>query len=313
MARNAIEFPHPVLNEYLKDYVDCGFSIAITDCTDNTGNIEIGVKYELSCVGLEELIKDGKAEVVLRVISGATLFRKAYIFGQKQEIIVSINKKELSGNIEVSAYIVAKTNIDNFLLKEHNNAYFHEKAFKIKKSDILADVPGIFIPLESELEKQISSIIIIDLVKEISKTEIKFSNSTDDDSDGLIHIRLPEAEYTEYHTIRSRFAKLGIKRFLQNALMLPAIIEAIDLLKYELTVTDEDTDRTSYKGTVWADSILANLKKLEIDLEDNNIPSSVKLANELLGNVIKDSIQDLSLKMKEWSNVTEESRIGGID
>lgn len=92
---------------------------------------------------------------------------------------------------------------------------------------------------------------------------------------------------------------------MQASIILPAVTEAISILRREELVADDEDD-SLYKGTVWADSILHALHGLGIDELASCNRSDYELANLILGNVVGDAVSNLMQKLTDWSTIRQE-------
>lgn len=54
MRSKAIEYPHPVLNEYSSDYIDSTFSVNVFSNNDEDADIVLSIECKLNCSGLEK-------------------------------------------------------------------------------------------------------------------------------------------------------------------------------------------------------------------------------------------------------------------
>lgn len=52
MRNKAIEYPHPVLNEYTNDFQECAFSIEVVSHSDNGNSLTFEIKCDLQCEGI---------------------------------------------------------------------------------------------------------------------------------------------------------------------------------------------------------------------------------------------------------------------
>ena len=205
--------------------------------------------------------------------------------------------------------IVATQEIEAFKLPEFNQKFFGGISFHIRKGDVLANEPGLNVKLNTTLEKNMAGIVIV-RGKNQQNMSVNYAetNEPDPELSDYIVITLPDMDYKNYARLMSKkHLKNGVERFIQASVILPAITEAIALLRAEeTTVDDEDESLTNYKGTVWADSVYSALQRLGIsDLSGSN-RSDYELANLLLGNVSSDSISNLMQKLTEWSTIREE-------
>lgn len=306
MRNKAIEYPHPVLNEYAKDFIDSNFSINIPSHGDDGINISLEIEYILNCKGIVQLLESGKAKIVCRVTCFRTSFRRTFDMNIEGKTWLSIPKRDVADSLDIQAMIVATTAYSDYKLSEFNPNYFGDKTFSLRKGDIIASEPGIKIKLSSIFEKNVAGIVLIETNQAKSKIEINYASveETDPSLINYIVITLPDNEYKKYAELRTKkYFKNGIDRFLQSSLILPAITEAIAKLREEELYEKDDEH---YKGTIWADSIFEALKKNGIDDLSGCNESNFELANKLLGNVVGDSFSNLMNKMKEWLTVRQD-------
>ena len=78
MKNRAIEYPHPVLNEFTNDFVNCAFDLSIGSHSDTGNSIDIELSYSLTGSGIQSLISQGLAKVFIRVVCSITSFRKVF-------------------------------------------------------------------------------------------------------------------------------------------------------------------------------------------------------------------------------------------
>ena len=311
MRKSEINFPYPMLNEYNKDYEEaCEFSVKLGEIHENTHDFILPFAYTITSSGLKSMIDSSKATVVIKLYCSATSYREIYKFKANSELSIVVPKSNVAKRIELQGFIISAVDSKTFSLPEHNQQFFAGVAIEIKKGNILADTDVIQINIDdSELEKQLSSIVLIDSTAGINCLDVDYLN----DQDGLIHIRMPEEEYQEYFTLRKSYNRYGISRFLQSAVIMPALTEAIQLLRIEAVQKDADPEfEEKYGLTVWADRILNKCDELQRDISDPGI-SAYGLANEILHFVTKDAISELHKKAKEMYNNNGATRMGGVD
>lgn len=310
MRNKAIEYPHPVLNEYTGDYPGSRFAIEVLSHKDDGSEIVIEVESRINCDGLVQTIASGDAKVILRLTCYRTSLRKMYNLNPSESTVIRISKRNVADSIDLQAMIVAAKDLNNFRLSEFNSNYFGDMEFKIRKGDVLANEPGIKIKLNTILEKNMSGIVQVRGDRNTDVMNVNFAEITEGNPDltDYIVITLPDDDYRIYATMmKSKYLKKEVERFIQASVILPAITEAVGKLRAEETTVREDGEPvTQYKGTVWADSIYDALAKKEIgDLSENHM-SDYEIANILLGDVVRDSLNNLKQKMEEWSTIREE-------
>lgn len=310
MRNRAIEYPHPVLNEYTRDYLNSRFGIEVLSHTDNGAEIVIELECQIDCEGLTQTIAAGDAKAILRLTCYRTSLRDMYNLNPSGTTIIRIEKKKIADSIDLQAMVVATKKLEKFRLPQFNTDYFGGIEFKIRKGDVLANEPGLKIKLNTMLEKNMAGIVLVSGDPNAAVMNVHFAEVTEERPNltDYIVITLPDMDYKNYaRMMTKRHLKNGVERFVQASVILPAITEAVGKLRAEETTVGEDGDTiTHYKGTVWADSIYAALVKYGItDLSENQM-SDYEIANILLGNVTSDSISNLMQKLTEWSTIREE-------
>ena len=310
MKNRAIEYPHPVLNEYTNDFVDCEFSIEVVSQGDSGSDITLELGCNLKSEGISDLLTKGVAKIVLRLTCFRTSFRKIYNLEPEGTTIISIKKKNVTDVIDLQASIVAVRDFNEYQLSDFNKNYFGSAVFSLRKGDVIANEPGIKIKLNTVLEKNVAGIVQVSHAA-ITEMTIHYASveETDPALTNYIIITLPETEYKYYSNLtKKKHLKKGIERFLQCSVVLPAITEAIAKLRREEELDEVDLD-CHYKGTVWADSIRSALIRLGIDDISISTESDYAIANKLLGNVVSDSINNLMQDMIERTKIQWEDDV----
>ena len=310
MRNKAIEYPHPVLTEYSRDYLDSQFSIDVISHTDNGSEIVFEVECHVECDGLLKTIASGDAKAIARMTCYRTSLRKTYELSPSGTTVIRIEKSKVSDTIDLQAMIVAAKDIVGFKLPEFNAEYFGGIEFKIRKGDVLASEPGIKIKLNVMLEKNMAGIVQVRGDQNATNMSVHFAEVTEmrPDLTDYIVITLPDMDYKNYARIMTKkHLKNGVERFVQASVILPAITEAVSKLRAEETIVGDDEEPiTQYKGTIWADSIYEALMRYGItDLSASQM-SDCEIANVLLGNVTSDSVSNLMQKLTEWSTIRAE-------
>ena len=228
-------------------------------------------------------------------------------------VIIDIPKKLVADVLDLQAMIVANYDFNTYELTEFNKDYFGESKFNLRKGDVIANEPGLKIKLDTVLEKNMAGVVLVAVDPTISEMKVNYATIKEENPKltEYIIISLPDAEYTNYAKLRTKkHLKNGVERFLQSSLILPAITEAIGILRREeYAIENYDGEEILYKGTIWADSILKALTNLGIDDLANCKNSDFELANKILGNVASDSISNLMQKMTEWSTIRQEDDV----
>lgn len=302
MRNRLLDFPHPVLSELGKDYVESSFSITLVSVDDSGNDLKVKLRYNLACDGLRNLVGMKKASVIVRTVCLKTLFRKFSILNDDETEII-INKKDVSGTVEIEPWIVVNQDIDNFRLEEFNKDYFGMYSFNLKKGMVLAVAQGFEIKLNNIIEQNLRSIVCVTSDRERNYYHVSYPKISDSDTvdNDYITIYLPVEDYNRWRRLGSnKYKKNGVDKFLQCSIVLPVIVEALSLLKADELTEDDEKE---YLGTIWADSIYNALRKRGIHSLEDCEKSCSELANMLLNEISTVSLMELEEKMNELSMV----------
>ena len=309
MRHNKSDFPRPVLSDFSKDFIDCRFSLKLNDHNDDGDTIQILLECDLKSEGLKSLLDSGIVNAIVRVTCFRTSFRSVYKVDPDYTLTIQLKKKDVVDLIDVQGMIVAATEIPGYSLKEFNHEYFGDNVFNLRKGDVLAIEPGFKIQLNSILEKDAAGIVQIRVANNITSLRAHYASVEEDDPSltNYIYIDLPDKEYVSYAKLRTKkHMKNGIERFLQASIVLPAITEGVSKIRMEEMLDEDDLDE-HYKGTTWADSILAAVhREYNVDSITDTGKTDFEIANCILGGIVGDSINNLCQKMEEWSTIRQE-------
>lgn len=297
---NATEYPHPVLQPGGLDYKgECKFEIAFNEEFQKIEEEDIAlvVGYSLLCDSIKEMVQNERAEACIIVHSPIASYRRIYpIKPEETSVKIRINKFDVIDKIELYCVIVAASDNHNFKLVDFNPLFFENAVFNIKKGALLAKTEKITLYLDdTELEKPVASIFNINRRDEQeAHIQLDFTSDT-----GKIEINLCTKLYELYNNIERGYART-FRRCLTGAVVLPALVEAIDMLR-----TDYDT----YSEYRWARVIEKKLERHGTSLQGD--ASGAELADMLLGNVIEGSLEAFIAVIEEKSEW--EDSTGGVD
>lgn len=304
-----IDYPNPVLSTDRDDYTEnCKFDVYFeeSEITVDDENIVIPAKYELVCNGLSELIKQGKASVVVLINSSAAFYRRAYVFDKDAtEKTIEIPKYHVKRNIEFCGYILANETFKDFACPgEFNELYFHGMSFSVKKADVLSKGETRVIPVDdSELEKPISSIFTI-----VKNNDATTDIESDFETDEKIIIRLSENLNKLYYKMKD-FNNGSLRRYLTGIIVYPVLVEGIaKICEYHRG------NGTDYSSKRWFRAVEHKLKNIDIELErDFDNYSYTELADRLLGGIALDGLTSVETTIDGEVNSGEYVNTGGID
>lgn len=297
--KNLNNFPNPVLINNNMDYNDSTFDVILENSSIDNDLLKLNLKYEIECNSLAEFIKEEKAKVIIKIQSVGTPYREIFEFGDKKELLVSINKNNLAKKISIEGYIIASDNIKNFHPAELNELFFKSQIFNIRKGDILALHPGYSLPLDSsELEGPVASIFQI-----IKNEELKESVDVILDTDTeKINIHLNTMTYESYMKIRSQKV---LDKYLAAAIVLPALTEALFYIASDEQNPDKPSD---YENKRWYRQIKNKITEKNLSFDGKSITS---VASSLLGEIVSTALTDFEETLDSLLDGSNE--IGSVD
>ena len=306
------EFPNPVLAKDRDDYIEsCCFYTTLeeNDIVVGKENISIPIKYSLECEGLKKLLESEDAVVIVIVKSSAASFSRLYRFPLNDtKTIVEIPKYSVVNKIEITGFIVAANNIDNFNCPgEFNDLYFGSMTFEIRKGDILATEDSRIIYVDdSELEKPISSIFYVSESNEIS------SDIFPDFNDHKITIYLKKNLYDLYYALKD-FNNGSLRRYTIGIIVYPVLVEAITyVIGYYQNKEDDSSGGQTYSDYRWFRTIVKKAEEAQIDLHTYADPVT-SLADRLLGEISLDALKSFKDTLDREMDSGETQILGGID
>lgn len=245
MKVNNALYTYPVLsNSGLRDDYTGASNFSISLEKEQTGSTEVSLEIivDLLDANLQKLVNDALAKVVCHIESPLSSYRRIIeVTPFDMRTMVAVNPKTMRGTLEVSAFIVATSDINNFTSSTFGE--FYVGSYKIERGDVLAFAPTIEVEIEpDDIDKRPTQSII--KVRQNDKREM-----TIDFTGEYIVIYLPKNTYAGYKIISLKDSihyKLSLM-----AIVLPALMDAI----YEIKSGDG-----SYDDKTWSRVIRAKLK-----------------------------------------------------
>lgn len=300
------EFPNPVLASGRDDYIpECSFGTVFdpANITVTADDIVIPITYQLACNGLQQLITNEQAVVVVSIKSSAASYSRLFPFPKDATSMkVSIPKFGVVKRFEIAGSIIAKKAIPGFKCEgEFNDLYFSNSTFDIRKGDILAreDSRAIYVD-DSELEKPLSSIF------NINNGHDQEDNVIAEFGEEKININLQEDLYKLYIDF-IEFNNGALRRYVTGIIVYPVLVEAVAKIceSYQL-------GNGEYHDKRWFRAIELKAEKKGINLADY-FDSYTTVADILLGNVAVDALQRLKDILESELNSGETQMMGGRD
>lgn len=245
-------FPYPILNSeklysHFKNSVFClEYDEEISE--DNQYYILKNLHCVIENEMLVNLIETGKAEIVCVIECPSTMYRRNHIL-PIERIDLRIPLTDLNNKVFVSAFIVAKENIDNYYTDDFLDDYAGIP-FSVEKHDILAADDGYVnnVDFNDLDDNKKSSIFIVIKDKSISNGTMQVEYDSE-----RITISLPEDQWNMYDKTK-RIPKYEGLYF--SIIAIPALGYALSCLQKN----DPNVDmlRIEYK---WFDSFAEAYKK----------------------------------------------------
>lgn len=283
MNKTNINYPHPVLSSGNEDYINSEFDIELVgDAIIEGSKAIIEVSYTLKCDGLQKLIEDGKAKVVVYLESVVAEYRDMKTFNAGENVLtIDIDKERISRSLVLKGYIISATEIQSFVLPEHNKEIFGTIPFNLRKGDLLGIATHSFtIPLETyDPLADRPSIFSIRLQTDRPKEEISA-----DFSGNKIIIWLNEETHDKYKKL---YEAPDVRGVLASFFAAPVLVDALTFMKYL-----NDEERASYEDKKWYQVISHRLKTLNLDLLEE--ASLTKVANQILPHIFPTSVDSLT-------------------
>lgn len=190
-------FPYPILNseKLYSQYKNSKFRFDYTE--EISEDHQFYILKDLHCELTEEkiigYIKEGKAEIVCIVESPSTMYRKKFVLPLETSTI-RIPLTDLNNKVNVSAFVIAKEDIDDYYSNDFLDDY-EGITFSIEKHDIIAADDGYVntIDFDDIDDNQKNSIFII-----IKDTSITNGSMQVEYNSNNIVISLPEEQWNIY-------------------------------------------------------------------------------------------------------------------
>lgn len=302
-----IEFPNPMLAAGRDDYIgSCMFHTVFSeeDIAVTADDIVVPIKYTLVCDGIQKLIDNEKAVVVVTAKCNTSSFSRLFPFPKNETAIeLHIPKYSVVKRIEIVGAIIAASDIDGYECDdEFNSLYFGAHTFDVRKGDILATENSRLIYIDdSELEKPISSVF------NINKVANQEDDVVPDYSEDKIDINLREDLYNLYYNFKD-FNNGSLRRYITGIIVYPVLAEAITKICAHYQYNSDEVNEDNR----WFRAIEHKAAKIGVKLEQY-IDSPTQLANRLLGNVSFDALRNLKDMLESEMNSGESQIIGGVD
>lgn len=280
-------FPYPTINKNNTNscYKETNYAFKSNGYNDDEFYIMEDAYVEIDNENIKRMIENEQLGAGVIVECSETVFRNMYEITTKPQTI-KIPIDNLRGNVEISCYIYAKTDIEDFYDEDFLEDYIGYK-FKIDKNDIIAIDDGytIAIGFDESIDKKVSSIFQVIRNKDadcmIIEKKVK-----------KIVISLPDDEFKFYDSLRKND---NFQNIFFSMLAIPALTYCLKEFQDALMLGDYDIESIGMEYN-WFLSVKNAYKKqfgtelTESVLKNENVSS---ISQKLLNNGNLNGIKDL--------------------
>jgi len=261
---------HPVLNPDSDDVIPNNFEFKLEPlATDVCYKLKYNIILENKT--LTQLIAKGDAYFALHVECTRNFYRELFC-STKNNDHIEIPSGEIEGTVEVSLFICAATNLNNYTISD-SHADYEGLKFNLEQGDILA----ISRSLEFEAEKDYDSLQKMSSIMEIVPSDkVSPGFIVNDFVEDKIRIMLSSEDYVNYGTLK----KLPNKHSaVIQSITLPVLIEAINTIKSQYVQEDQNIEcpprwhrkinqKLSLRDKNWIKNDISSLELAQIILEN---------------------------------------------
>jgi hypothetical protein len=228
-------YPYPVLSP-LSDDVSPNTFDSLIAVTARPEAYVLRVELQIGNPTLLALVGSGKAKYSLHVECQSNFYRKLF---QSEKAVqeIPIPADEVSGVVEVAAFITAAEAIDGYRI-EGAHADYTGLAFPVRPGDILAVSKTATFEAEKDYDslQKISSVMQIQPSESVAEGFIE----TDYEANDRITVFLSKSDHQRYGLLRE---SAGIRGVIIQTISLPVLIEAVAILREQEPQDSEGVPR----------------------------------------------------------------------
>lgn len=283
-------FPYPVLNrnEALSDY-NAGVQFGVEFDLDESSSLIIvnenvcfkSLHFFLNDESLMKYFDEGLIKAAFIVECSASLFRHKFdISTIPQDLLIPV--RELNGNVVVSCYLYATSDILQFKSKRFLPEY-SGYSFDLDKFDIVAVDDGFKFKIELDPSDDDKVASIFTIVKQESSNSIM----TCEYNEKRIIIHLPTAFYQSYDSIKRRKSCNNIAF---SIIAIPALTSCLENLCSKFDSIDDIIENVS-----WFRSVLSGYKKVmgnDLTMEEFILINKLELSQIVMNNATCNGLKD---------------------
>ena len=272
-------FPHPVLSPLSDDVSPNNFDLSLSISSD-ADNFYLDASFSYENATLSELSSAGIVSHALHLECKRNFYREVFRFPANKGR-VTVSASELRGTIEVSAFLIADADIQNYAVAG-SHADYRDYRFEIKSGDVLAVAPSLQFDAFVDYDPLRNLSSILDIRRGESEAEGKMDVFFDEDR---IVVRLTRPDFDRYRELK---ADPSVSPLLANQIGIPALLEALHFVK-DTEVDDWETQMERR----WFRSIVKKLEEAEIDMRSNS-SNALDALQHLLRFPLRRSLENIS-------------------
>lgn len=278
--------PYPILNKSLNmsSYKNYNFSFSYElEETKEIFRIK-NTKIETNSLDLINYFNLKKLKAVVIVECSSTIYRNQFEISTNP-IDIEIPIKDLNDKVEISCFVYAIEDIENYSSHDMQDAY-QGYTFNIEKYSVFAVDDGITMKIEydDKEDNKVSSIFSV-----IKSFDQNLNNMKVELNDRKIKITLPEKSFEYYDTLKD---KEHFQSIFFSILGIPALTYAFSEIQKFPNETEIDDIIDKYG---WFKSIVAGYKKthdIDLDFETFKQLPPLELSQDLMNNCTANSFDD---------------------
>lgn len=254
-------YPHPVLGN--KDDVSGYAFQADFNISTDRKFYYLNIGFMCSNPTLRRLVSTQQAAYVVHIECTNTLFRQGFTTSESR-IEEKISADDLKGTVEVTFFICAQTDIDDYRI-EGSHSDYSNAGFQANKGDVLAVYEQLIFQAEKDYDavKNITSIMQLERAKDPLSKEMEVAFQPE-----KIRIFLPHSDFDLYNRLKSN---PGLQDVLTCGIVLPVLVQAVGFLK-----TDKEADE-SLEDSPWLGVLKTRLSGETLNDENDFFRAAQKL------------------------------------
>ncbi len=273
-----INYPYPIIRDYLEDYNSTIFEGKLTVSLEKDGYY-VKPKFEINNDEINKLIETGFLSYAIEVQCVSTWFRKFYKIQNNETI--RLDPHMIHERVELMPCVIVTKSIESYKINDFVDEY-QDINIKLKSGDVVAiGTKRVFDALyQNDIIKDGTSIVNVKGSDSIKEIEYDYSKS-------IIVITLPMKQYEDYIDCGYNKSKYKV---LNAILTIPVLVEVITIIRDDELYPEK---QSGLSGNAWYKTIVANLKRYAENNENKYMQllnSSFLSAEILLGNNYVDAL-----------------------